>query len=795
MKWRDRISILSRKRRQQSDPAQVGSDVSSELGHTTGWSSHSSHHHHVPGSDTPSSSTSPPNVASTLAQVRPVIGPDHKSYYILLRGTGDSFTCIQPAKKMLDSLDEVMKNVMNSVEVDKMAENRVAIEQQQNHYQHHHHKQQIHNQHQQQQHTITTCTARGGKGSANSRGSNACSSSTSSNLSDMSTQRSPSTAISTNAPRMKIITRGSGELGILGGKSLKHPTTATVSDRSTDDDPVHSMDLLNFPLHIKTSSLSKQPDRAYSSPSSVVQTEKTTQESLTHINGVAGGGDSRQIVNLPTVTKITNPEHFVKLVDLPSHTKSVSTSNSKQHEKKSVPLLTKIVACSQPTLKFPIMPVRRKNAITTRKQSQKLYELLSRQPKHGQAATTRPYPSEPSERKQSETPRWKKGSVQSSVCQGSSVVLQRLNEEKQQQHHSLDQSIVLSSDKTLSLLQTHLNGHQRQQVQQQQQSLETGVVLSSDKTLPELQNRLNGQKLQQQQNMEPRIAVSCDREPTEMYDTSDSAMDSVILNRLLQNLGDDSSEQSVVDHNTTKITSSSTRSLIYSTTVQTNNNNNNNITGNHKSVGANSRHSSSSSNGSTKHTTTVNNKVPESCLVVSSVQYEDEDDEPESLAMTQVNSESIPDSCTLYETTTSSTEVSHSNEITHGQNDARQSSPEMFATPEFPDVLKVHGRDRLLSRMELETTESPAEPVTEIQLLAREGTVLTEEQITEQIKSMIESEQLIVQENHHLVAMRYDSGERSVAFLEVFMMVLVCFELAADNMMYSRSVVESYENI
>lgn len=62
------------------------------------------------------------SVETTLSQLRPVIGPDHKSYYILLRGNGDLFTCIQPAKNVIHSLDDMMKNVMSSVKSAKAPE-------------------------------------------------------------------------------------------------------------------------------------------------------------------------------------------------------------------------------------------------------------------------------------------------------------------------------------------------------------------------------------------------------------------------------------------------------------------------------------------------------------------------------------------------------------------------------------------------------------------------------------------------------------------------------------------------
>ena len=111
MKWRDRISILSRKRNRRS--------VVSQPNGTPGTSLPS-------GSGVPRETVSAPNSASresvetTLSQLRPVIGPDHKSYYILLRGNGDLFTCIQPAKNVINNLDDMMKNVMNSVKSAKV---------------------------------------------------------------------------------------------------------------------------------------------------------------------------------------------------------------------------------------------------------------------------------------------------------------------------------------------------------------------------------------------------------------------------------------------------------------------------------------------------------------------------------------------------------------------------------------------------------------------------------------------------------------------------------------------------
>lgn len=111
MKWRDRISILSRKRncggvgaalnRQAVGPSCSGPTLSTP-------------------SQAPTSSTeSKVALENTLSQLRPVIGPDHKSYYILLRGNEDSFTCIQPAKDVMNNLDDMMKNVANSVKLVK----------------------------------------------------------------------------------------------------------------------------------------------------------------------------------------------------------------------------------------------------------------------------------------------------------------------------------------------------------------------------------------------------------------------------------------------------------------------------------------------------------------------------------------------------------------------------------------------------------------------------------------------------------------------------------------------------
>lgn len=111
MKWRDRISILSRKRNHGS----VGSslDEQSDLPSGSGI---------IHESNLASSSTPVESVETTLSQIRPVIGPDHKSYYILLRGNEDSFMCIQPAKDVINSLDEVIKNVINSVKLAKSSQ-------------------------------------------------------------------------------------------------------------------------------------------------------------------------------------------------------------------------------------------------------------------------------------------------------------------------------------------------------------------------------------------------------------------------------------------------------------------------------------------------------------------------------------------------------------------------------------------------------------------------------------------------------------------------------------------------
>lgn len=115
MKWRDRISkisILSRKRNRRNVATQPNGASSST---STSTSSSLPSGSGVPREAGPSNSASGESVESTLSQLRPVIGPDHKSYYILLRGNGDLFTCIQPAKSVINSLDDMMKNVMNSV--------------------------------------------------------------------------------------------------------------------------------------------------------------------------------------------------------------------------------------------------------------------------------------------------------------------------------------------------------------------------------------------------------------------------------------------------------------------------------------------------------------------------------------------------------------------------------------------------------------------------------------------------------------------------------------------------------
>lgn len=125
MKWRDRISkisILSRKRNRRNAVIQPNGASSSSSSTNTSISISSTSTSNslpsvsgVPREAGPSNSASRESVESTLSQLRPVIGPDHKSYYILLRGNGDLFTCIQPAKSVIHSLDDMMKNVMNSV--------------------------------------------------------------------------------------------------------------------------------------------------------------------------------------------------------------------------------------------------------------------------------------------------------------------------------------------------------------------------------------------------------------------------------------------------------------------------------------------------------------------------------------------------------------------------------------------------------------------------------------------------------------------------------------------------------
>lgn len=108
MKWRDRISILSRKRNCGSSrlPVSRQNILSSGPGTTST---------HNPSQTDDLSET----VENTLSQIRPVIGPDHKSYYILLRGNEDSFMCIQPAKDIVSTLDEVAKNVASGVKMVK----------------------------------------------------------------------------------------------------------------------------------------------------------------------------------------------------------------------------------------------------------------------------------------------------------------------------------------------------------------------------------------------------------------------------------------------------------------------------------------------------------------------------------------------------------------------------------------------------------------------------------------------------------------------------------------------------
>ncbi|XP_042856046.1 uncharacterized protein LOC122242738 isoform X2 [Penaeus japonicus] len=112
MKWRDRISILSRKRTHKSF---VGSPQDQNEVPSGSGSGNSGPQTLLGGIQTGS-------VENTLSQIRPVIGPDHKSYYILLRGNEDSFMCIQPAKDVIDSLDDVVKNVVNSVKLSKLSQ-------------------------------------------------------------------------------------------------------------------------------------------------------------------------------------------------------------------------------------------------------------------------------------------------------------------------------------------------------------------------------------------------------------------------------------------------------------------------------------------------------------------------------------------------------------------------------------------------------------------------------------------------------------------------------------------------
>ncbi|XP_064112263.1 uncharacterized protein LOC135219422 isoform X2 [Macrobrachium nipponense] len=97
MKWRERISILSRKRQNSRNGASAAETSANKIA-----ASGTSH-------------DAKDDVEKTLSQIRPVIGPDHKSYYILLRGNEDSFTCIQPSKEVITSLDDVVKNVVSSV--------------------------------------------------------------------------------------------------------------------------------------------------------------------------------------------------------------------------------------------------------------------------------------------------------------------------------------------------------------------------------------------------------------------------------------------------------------------------------------------------------------------------------------------------------------------------------------------------------------------------------------------------------------------------------------------------------
>ncbi|XP_066977410.1 uncharacterized protein [Macrobrachium rosenbergii] len=97
MKWRERISILSRKRNNSRSGVSAAETSGNKI--AASGTSHDAKN----------------DVEKTLSQIRPVIGPDHKSYYILLRGNEDSFTCIQPSKEVITSLDDVVKNVVSSV--------------------------------------------------------------------------------------------------------------------------------------------------------------------------------------------------------------------------------------------------------------------------------------------------------------------------------------------------------------------------------------------------------------------------------------------------------------------------------------------------------------------------------------------------------------------------------------------------------------------------------------------------------------------------------------------------------
>nr|XP_053653550.1 uncharacterized protein LOC128703022 [Cherax quadricarinatus]XP_053653557.1 uncharacterized protein LOC128703022 [Cherax quadricarinatus]XP_053653563.1 uncharacterized protein LOC128703022 [Cherax quadricarinatus] len=108
MNWRDRISILSRKRKhgRAGPPLNGQNDLPSGSGIIS--------NHSLASNSAPVES-----VENTLSQLRPVIGPDHKSYYILLRGDEDSFTCIQPARDVVNSLDEVLKNVISTLKLVK----------------------------------------------------------------------------------------------------------------------------------------------------------------------------------------------------------------------------------------------------------------------------------------------------------------------------------------------------------------------------------------------------------------------------------------------------------------------------------------------------------------------------------------------------------------------------------------------------------------------------------------------------------------------------------------------------